>query len=130
MIDDALVSDGTFTVTNFTSDRAMTCTTTPVPGIGVPIDQVLQVSCTLNEALAVNDEWNLTITVTADETQTLNNVADVELNSALDPDFSQQPRRGRARHHGRVGSDAHEDGRGHGTGREHLQPGDARSRTA
>ena len=35
--------------------------------------------CTLDEALDVGEEWNLTIQVTADDAQTLNNVADVEL---------------------------------------------------
>ena len=87
-LDDVLASDGTFTVTGFTSDRAMSCTTFPTPGIGVPIDKLLRVSCTLNELLDVNEEWNLTIDVTADETQTLNNVADVEIHGAVDPDQS------------------------------------------
>ena len=81
-LDDLLASDGTFTLLSVTGDRTETCAPTSGTFSGSTT-----IVCTLNESLDVGDEWNLTIEVTADEAQTLNNVADVELAlPGVDPD--------------------------------------------
>ncbi|MGA9352029.1 MAG: DUF11 domain-containing protein [Anaerolineae bacterium] len=96
-IKDILQSGLEFDLLEITSDRGMVCSSIPSDGNptdGVPnVNQHLEIDCTLQDALEVLSadgppnpgRWIITMTVTADETQDINNVAHVT-SDAFDPD--------------------------------------------
>jgi uncharacterized repeat protein (TIGR01451 family) len=107
---DVIRSDGTFDVINIDSDLDMTCASDPNPpsGAGTPDDPLIpnnrnrvDIDCTLSEPLPPLDvrdaeggfifpnpgRWTITMYVTAAQTQTINNVADV-FSDIEDPDMS------------------------------------------
>ncbi len=95
-IKDILQSDLQFDLLEITSDRDMTCSSVPSDGdptdgiIGV--NQHLEIDCTLLNALEVlsadgppnSGRWIITASVTASETQDINNVVEV-VSDAFDP---------------------------------------------
>ncbi|MCE7937266.1 MAG: DUF11 domain-containing protein [Chloroflexi bacterium CFX6] len=105
-IHDLLQSSGTFDVLSVASNRPATCGSLPDADGGDPfaptggavtgVDRRYQLDCTLDEPLGVlaadgppdTGRWILTVTVTADASQDLNNVASVQTGQATDPDAS------------------------------------------
>lgn len=77
---DLLRSSGNFELVSVASDRLALCT----PDSGT-FSSRLELTCTLGEALETQGRWTLTVTVTADEAQDINNLAVVQT-SNLDPD--------------------------------------------
>ncbi len=96
-IKDILQSDLEFDLLSIISDRGMVCSSVPTDGDptdGVPnVNQHLEIDCTLLDALEVLSadgppnpgRWIITASVTASETQDINNVVHV-VSDAFDPD--------------------------------------------
>jgi uncharacterized repeat protein (TIGR01451 family) len=101
---DVLRASGYFDVVNLDSDRDLTCASNPNPisGIGTIEDPLIpdnandvEIDCTLDTPLGVLDvgdfpnpgRWIVTLRVKADETQSINNVADV-VSDSVDPDMT------------------------------------------
>jgi uncharacterized repeat protein (TIGR01451 family) len=88
VVSDVLQSNGSFDLVSVTSNRPGTCT----PAAGGTHSQRLELTCVLDDDLEVktpdtSGRWMLTVVVTANEPQSVNNVARVT-GSDLDPDLS------------------------------------------
>ncbi len=94
---DVMRSSGTFTVIGLDSDRDMSCSSEPtdINNLPLTVTNNLDIDCTLSQDLEVlaaqgfpnPGRWTLTMYVTADQTQDIDNVADV-LSASSDPDPS------------------------------------------
>ncbi|MBC7084640.1 MAG: DUF11 domain-containing protein, partial [Firmicutes bacterium] len=92
VVQDMLRSDGDFTLVSISSSRPNDTVCSVTPPIG-STDGALDFTCTLVEnsdpaPLVVSDRWVLTVVVTANETQDINNTVRVWSEYGLDPDTS------------------------------------------
>ncbi len=83
-ISDLLASSGTFTLLSIASQQAMTCAPNPLT-LPQQYAGSVQIDCTLNQVLGVNQEWLVVMDVTADDTQDINNHVDVFSTNGWDP---------------------------------------------